>query len=121
MSALTTDAIDQMSKMELRHAAKQRNIKYGKLSLLQIREALKSNPEEIEMSSKKKAVAKKAPAKKKVGKTGDGPSKMDLAVEIYKANKNAPRKKLIELFMKDAGLTKAGAGTYVQLVRKKLS
>lgn len=113
MTTLTNEQIEKMNKGELHKAAKARSIKYGKLSVMQVREALKANPDVPKPAAK----AKRVPPKRK----DDGkPSKMDKAVEIMKANPKLVRKDIIALFMSDAGLTKAGASTYYQLVQKKL-
>lgn len=58
-------------------------------------------------------VAKAAPAT---------PTKMELATEIYKRMgtvKDVTRKDIIEKFIADVKLTKAGASTYYQLIKDK--
>ena len=45
-------------------------------------------------------------------------SNMDIAKEIYKKNKKKSRKELIELFIKEAKLSKAGFSTYVYNVKR---
>lgn len=45
-------------------------------------------------------------------------SKMDIAKEIYRKNKEKPRKELMKLFMDKAHLTKAGSSTYINNIRK---
>ena len=50
-------------------------------------------------------------------------TKMDIATEIYirmKRDKNTTRKEIVEQFMLDAKLSKAGASTYFQLIKAKL-
>ncbi len=50
------------------------------------------------------------------------PTKMELATEIYKrmrAVKDASRKDIIEKFVAEVKLTKAGASTYYQLIKDK--
>ncbi|WP_153134696.1 hypothetical protein [Paraburkholderia agricolaris] len=50
------------------------------------------------------------------------PTKMDLATEIYKrmrAVKDVTRKDIIEKFIADVKLTKAGASTYYQMIKDK--
>ena len=117
MAKLTGEKIEQMGKRELYAAAKARGIKYGRMSLMQIRDALKANPDEP-APKQKGAKAKKAPPKRKAA---DGkPSKMDAAIEVMRKNPNLPRKSIIAKFIDDVGLTKAGASTYYTLVQKKL-
>lgn len=84
-----------------------------------------STKETVMATAKKtKAGAKKVPAKtvakKNVGKTGDGPSKMDVACDIVRKNPNITRAQAIAKFIDDAKLTKAGAATYWALVNRKL-
>ena len=113
MAKLTADQIEKMGKRELNAAAKARGIKYGKMSLLQIREALKANPDEPAPKEKSKRGGKRP--------TKDGkPSKMDRALEIMKSNPKQTRKVIIGKFINDVGLTKAGASTYYTLCQKKL-
>ncbi|MGU7773672.1 hypothetical protein ACV229_26255 [Burkholderia sp. MR1-5-21] len=50
------------------------------------------------------------------------PTKMELATEIYKRMrtvKDVTRKDIIEKFIADVKLTKAGASTYYQLIKDK--
>lgn len=50
------------------------------------------------------------------------PTKMELATEIYKrmrAVKDVTRKDIIEKFISEVKLTKAGASTYYQLIKDK--
>ncbi|MFM0687319.1 hypothetical protein PQQ77_15165 [Paraburkholderia strydomiana] len=50
------------------------------------------------------------------------PTKMELATEIYKrmrAVKDVTRKDIIEKFIADVKLTKAGASTYYQMIKDK--
>ncbi|MEW9580681.1 hypothetical protein [Paraburkholderia sp. DGU8] len=50
------------------------------------------------------------------------PTKMELATEIYKrmrAVKDVTRKDIIEKFIAEVKLTKAGASTYYQLIKDK--
>jgi hypothetical protein len=52
-----------------------------------------------------------------------GKSKMDIATEIYKQmmkTKGITRKEILEKFMTDAKLSKAGSSTYFQLIKAKL-
>ena len=53
MPALTNDQIDEMSKSDLAKACKARGIKYGKMSLMQQRDALKANKDEPKPKEKK--------------------------------------------------------------------
>lgn len=62
----------------------------------------------------------------KISKTGTtvtkgGSKKKDVAVEIFKSMEGAKRKEVIARFMDEAGLTKAGAGTYYYNIKKELS
>ena len=43
---------------------------------------------------------------------------MSIAKEIYKENKDKPRKDLMKLFMEKAKLTKYGSSTYLANIRK---
>lgn len=108
MTKFTVESVEKMGRNDLRAAAKSVGIKYGKLSLMQIREQL--------VNSK--------PAKAEKSKKDNGParagSKMLLAIEIMKKNPNQPRKVVIGKFIDEAKLTKAGASTYYQLCLKKL-
>ena len=45
-------------------------------------------------------------------------SKMSIAKEIYKENRDKPRKDLMKMFMEKAKLTKYGASTYIANIRK---
>lgn len=50
-------------------------------------------------------------------------TKMDIATDIYqrmKKNKNITRKEILEQFISEAKLSKAGASTYFQLIKAKL-
>lgn len=54
--------------------------------------------------------------------TAAAPTKMELATEIYKRMrtvKDVPRKDIIEKFIAEVRLTKAGASTYYQLIKDK--
>jgi len=66
--------------------------------------------------SKSKKFAKKAPVKKNAGE-----SKMDKATKIYLdlTGRGLPRKAVMESFINDVGLTKAGASTYYQTIKNK--
>lgn len=55
----------------------------------------------------------------KVVKTPRGPSKADLAREIYASMPGASRRAVIERFVKEVGLTTAGASTYYQNIKGK--
>jgi hypothetical protein len=98
--------IAEMSRQELRTAAKAAGIKYGKMSLMQIREALKDA----------KPVKKAGP---KVRKQREG-TKMEAAMAVMEKYPDKARKEIIAKFISDVGLTKAGANTYYSLVQKKL-
>ena len=62
-----------------------------------------------------KKPAKKVPAKK----VAKPESKAGKARAIFKKMKGAARKDVISTFMKDAGLTKSGASTYFQNIKKE--
>lgn len=49
----------------------------------------------------------------------EGPTKMEMCIEIWKANPGLTRKEYVELFINQAGLTPAGARTYIQLILAK--
>jgi len=51
---------------------------------------------------------------------GKAESKMDICRKIYIANPGMARKDLIELFMNEAGTTKAGSSTYIATIKKSL-
>ncbi len=107
---MKADVVEKMSKAELHKTAKAFGIKYGKLSLLQIREALIKAGDEPPTKEKKER------------KKQDGPregSKMALAVEVYRDNKDKARKDILKLFMDKVKLTKAGANTYFAIIKKK--
>jgi hypothetical protein len=98
-------SIDKMSRQELRAAAKAAGIKYGKMSLMQIRDALRDHTP----APKKKTTERKE-------RTG---TKMEKALAIRAKFPDLARKEIIAKFISDAGLTKAGANTYYALVMKK--
>lgn len=86
-------------------------------------EAIKSTSStqdaENEIKSLKTAADKKdKPAKEKTSE----PSKMEIATEIYKRmmqTKGMTRKEVLEQFVAQAKLSKAGASTYFQLIKAK--
>lgn len=49
----------------------------------------------------------------------EGPTKMEMCVEIWKANPGLTRKEYVELFINQANLTPAGSRTYIQLILAK--
>ncbi len=49
----------------------------------------------------------------------EGPTKMEMCVEIWKSNPGLSRKEYVELFINQANLSPAGARTYVQLILAK--
>jgi hypothetical protein len=102
---LNQATVEKMNRSELRTAAKQAGIKYGKMSLMQVREALVAHkPSKVEKKGERKA------------RTG---TKMQKAIALF--DKSAARKDVIAKFMSEAKLTKAGAATYYALVKKKLA
>lgn len=107
---MTKTEVESLNRAELRAAAKKAGIKYGKMSLMQVREAL--------FFLKPTKVVEKT--KKKDGSARDG-SKMALAIAIFQKSPNAVRKDVIAKFISEAGLTKAGSSTYFQLIKKKLA
>ena len=67
---------------------------------------------------KKSTSVKAATAKKKVK---GAPSKKELATELFKSNKDASRKEIIALFVKELGMTQSGAATYHYNIKKIIS
>ncbi len=75
----------------------------------------------------RKKSTRKAPAKEPVAKktaapkpTEKPPSKMDICRQIMREMAraaNVPRKDIVELFMKSAGLSKVASNTYYQLIK----
>lgn len=66
------------------------------------------------------AAVKTAPKADKKAKDEDkGPSKVELAREIFKKMKNKPRKDVLEAFVAEAGLTLAGAATYYSNIKNE--
>lgn len=49
----------------------------------------------------------------------EGPTKMEMCIEIWKSNPGLTRKEYVELFINQANLTPAGGRTYVQLILAK--
>lgn len=86
---------------------------------------VESEPEIIAQPKKKVNVPKiEKVAKKKVEKStppAKVPSKAQLAYEIYANAVDKSRKVMIEIFMKDLGLTSAGSSTYLQNCKKKFA
>lgn len=118
---LTNEQIDAMDNRELNKQAKARGLKIKTMSPFQIREHPKANPQEIEMTTKTKAAKKSKTVKaKKVRPVRDG-TKSAKALEIFNDNKKLPRKVVIELFMKKLQMSKAGASTYYQNCKTKMS
>jgi TorA maturation chaperone TorD len=121
MTTLNDEQIEKMSKTELFSAAKARNLKYGKLSLMQIRDLLKQHKElpEVKAKTAKKAVKAKT---KSAGKSDRGVrpgTKMAGCVAIYDENPNASRKELLNLFIAKGKLTSLpAASTYLQNIKK---
>lgn len=76
---------------------------------------------EVEETAKPKIVmpdGSVAKAKKVYTKLEGGATKAERALELYKANPNATRKELIEMFMSQLGMSAAGASTYASNVKK---
>ncbi len=66
----------------------------------------------------KKSTKATTSAKKKVK---GAPSKKELATELFKSNKDASRKEIIALFVKELGMTQSGAATYHYNIKKIIS
>lgn len=78
--------------------------------------AADQKPEAASHSTRNDTAAKAAQA------TAAAPTKMELATEIYKrmrAVKDVTRKDIIEKFVAEVKLTKAGASTYYQMIKDK--
>lgn len=73
---------------------------------------------EIDDSAKQDNVKKEKPVKPK-SDASKGPSKRELAEQIFNNMKGAARKDIIKQFIEKAGLTKAGAATYYYNLTKK--
>lgn len=67
----------------------------------------------------KKTPVKKTPAKAPKKAQEEITSKMDRAVAVFKKMAGKPRKDVVKAFMEEVGLTKAGAATYYQIIKKK--
>jgi hypothetical protein len=106
MTVFTKEQVEGMTRKDLRASAKKVGIKYGQLSLMQLREAL------VDYKPSKKV--EKEDRKKRSN------TKMQLAVDLYTKNVDASRKEIIELFISKAKLTKAGSATYYSLIKQKL-
>lgn len=103
------DLVEALDKQKLFLTAKKFGIKTNSLSLMQIREALVKAGDEP--PKKEKAKREKAAGPR------EG-SKMAAAVEVYRANKDKPRKDILKLFVDRVKLTKAGANTYYAMIKK---
>jgi|GEM_PF-5833657 len=108
---MKADIVEKMDKAELHRTAKKFGIKYGKLSLMQIREALINAGDEPPNKEKKQRAKQEGP------RPG---SKMEKAVMIYSENKDKPRKEILKLFQDRVKLTKAGSNTYFAIIKKKM-
>lgn len=71
-------------------------------------------------STKKLVVKKSAPVVAKKAEKKEL-SKMELATQFLEENEGLSRSEAIKGFMEKCGLTKAGAGTYFQLLKVKLN
>jgi hypothetical protein len=115
---------NSLNRTELRQHAKAAGIKYGKMSLLQIREALAGADTKLlskPAKGPKKAISKANKGDNKKSRKQRTGTKMELALEICKKNPNMPRKGIIAKFISEAKLTKAGANTYYALCQKKIA
>jgi hypothetical protein len=99
--------LETMGRQELRRLAKEHGIKYSKMSLFQIREALK----DVKPSKKKDE------PKERKQRTG---TKMQSALKIMEDNPDLPRKSILKLFQDKAKLTLNGSATYYALCQKRL-
>jgi hypothetical protein len=114
---MTANDYNSLSRTELRQHAKAAGIKYGKMSLMQIREALANVDTKVLKNAKPpKKAGSKVVAKVRKERTG---TKMESALEVMTKNPNMVRKQIIAKFIDDVGLTKAGANTYYSLCQKK--
>lgn len=84
-------------------------------------------PEDLEQPKAKKRIAKvtdkvtkkgKVPAKTKAKRTSKGATKLDQAKALFAANSSLSRAEVIELFMTELGMSKAGATTYFYNAQK---
>src|SRR5665213_1113419 len=76
---MKAEVVEKMGKQELHQNAKRLGIKYGKLSLMQIREALIASDDKVPTKPKQRDTS---PRKG---------SKVEKCVELYKANSKATR------------------------------
>jgi len=105
---MKAEVVEKMGKQELHQNAKRLGIKYGKLSLMQIREALIASDDKVPTKPKQRDTS---PRKG---------SKVEKCVELYKANSKATRQELIAIFIKSGGLTSpASASTYLYNIQQK--
>lgn len=107
---MKAELVDKMDKRTLNQTAKKFGLKISKLSVMQIREALKAAGDEP------------APKVKAKRERAEGPrpgSKAEKALAIWKDNKDKPRQELLKLFQTKAGLTVAGSNTYLANIQKK--
>jgi hypothetical protein len=123
----TVEQVEKMDRMHLIRAAKTVGIKTGKLSLMQIREALvKSDLSAADRKPAKKAVkvdykpnvTNRKPEVVEKTKKVDGPrsgTKLSQCFDLYKSNQKLARKDIMALFIKDVKISKACANTYVSL------
>ena len=52
-------------------------------------------------------------------RTNDGPSKLDMVVDLYAKHQEKSRKECIALIVEEIGMTPAGASTYYSLAKKQ--
>jgi len=79
---------------------------------------LELESEQVKLQERLKEIRKELRALS--GKTKrEGPTKMDRAVELWKAEPGLQRKDYIAKFQSELGLTLAGAKTYIQIIMKK--
>lgn len=107
MNKYTIEQLDKMNKAQVNAVAKKLGIKYGKLSLMQTREAIVNFKDVPKVDMKAKA------------KTARDGSKMAKCIDIFK--KGGSRQDIIAKFASEAKVTQKALGTYYQLVKKKLA
>lgn len=76
-------------------------------------EIVKVSERLAELKKELRSLTKTSGAKK------EGPTKMELATQYWKANQGLERKAYVAAFMSELGLTLAGARTYIQIIMTK--
>lgn len=125
MSIYTQEQLDVMDNKEVVRLGKKHGISTSKLSpfqikqkLLEVTEASITQENTVMATKKAKKVEKKSKVKvERKPRTG---TKAEKCREIFEANKGAERKDVLAKFVK-IGLSKAGASTYYQNIKKEQS